>query len=502
VRLFGLLGYTVKSLTTNIGLEQELFLIDRKAYLKRPDLQLTGRTVMGKMSARGQEMCDHYMAPPSTTSPALAAMKEMQQQCFKMGIPLKTRHREVAPNQYEFAPMYGSVQTQIDQNLMVMQIIEEVAVTHGLAALMHEKPFSGINGSGKHNNWSISTDDGTNLLNVKQLEKNSGSSEIFPIIMAAIVKAINDNGDLMRMSIASPGNDFRLGACEAPPSIISTYLGEDLTSYLESYIKGEDKPYTPASRMLNMGASMLPLIQVPAEDRNRTSPFPYGGHRFEFRAVGSSQNVSLVNTVLSTIVANAFKEFADAIEGGQTPKAVAQEALSASWKTIFNGNGYDLDQQKNLTEMGLWRFDSGVDAMCRFTEPKNVALFAAMKVLTPEESASRQDCMLQQYNGTVEMEVLVMLEMIEQHVIPSIKAAGVGPLDEVVKGVATLKAAFDAFHHATSDLSKALLARELRLETMVAVREVVDSAEAVVPASMWTLATYKELLFMDVNHSA
>ncbi|KAJ1410917.1 hypothetical protein B484DRAFT_402791 [Ochromonadaceae sp. CCMP2298] len=446
-------------------------------------------------------MCDHYMAPPSTTSPALAAMKEMQEQCFKMGIPLKARHREVAPNQYEFAPMFGTVQTQIDQNLMVMQIIEEVAVKHGLAALLHEKPFAGVNGSGKHNNWSIATDDGTNLLNVKQLEKNSGSSAIFPVVMAAIVKAINDNGDLMRMSIASPGNDFRLGACEAPPSIISTYLGEDTTAYLESYIKDEDKAYSPKTKMLNMGASVLPLIQVPAEDRNRTSPFPYGGHRFEFRAVGSSQNVSLVNTVLSTIVANAFKEFADAIEGGKTPKVVAQEALKASWKTIFNGNGYDLDNQKALTDAGLWRFDSGVDAICRFTEPKNVALFAAMKVLTPEESASRQDCMLQQYNGTVEMECLVMIEMIEQHVIPSIKASGMGNLDEVEAGVAALKAAFKVFHHTDGDKAKAIVARVLRLETMVAVREVVDAAEAVVPASLWTLATYKELLFLDSNHA-
>eukprot|EP00600_Ochromonadales_sp_CCMP1393_P006390 CAMPEP_0174968086 /NCGR_PEP_ID=MMETSP0004_2-20121128/7934_1 /TAXON_ID=420556 /ORGANISM="Ochromonas sp., Strain CCMP1393" /LENGTH=678 /DNA_ID=CAMNT_0016217271 /DNA_START=128 /DNA_END=2164 /DNA_ORIENTATION=- len=500
-RLLGLLGYKVKSLDTMIGLEQELFLIHRDAYKKRPDLQLSGRTVMGKMAARGQEMSDHYMAPPSTTSPALACMQEIQREAFKMGIPLKTRHREVAPNQYEFAPLYGTVTTQIDQNLMVMQVVEEVAVKHGLAALFAEKPFSGINGSGKHNNWSISTDDGTNLLNVKQLEARSGSSEIFPVIMAAIVKAINDNGDLMRMAIASPGNDFRLGACEAPPAIVSTYLGEDMTTYLEAYMNGEEKPYAPRTKMLNMGASCLPLIEVPAEDRNRTSPFPYGGHRFEFRAVGSSQNVSLVNTVLATICANAFKEFADAIEGGKTPKQVASEALKASWKTIFNGNGYDPANQEMLTKAGLWRIDSGVDSICRFTDPKNVALFEAMKVLTPDECASREAIMLQQYVGVVEIESQVMIDMMQQHVIPSVKAAGVGPLAEIEKAVSTLKAAVSDMRHTDGDKAQAEKARVLRLETMVSIRETVDAAEAVVPANLWTLATYKELLFMDQEHT-
>ena len=217
VRLLGHLGYKgVQSLQANIGLEQEIFLVPREAYGKRPDLQMTGRTVLGRMPPRGQEMSDHYMSPLSSTTPALACMQEIQDQCFRMGIPLRTRHREVAPNQYEFAPLYGSVTTQIDQNLMVMQVIEEVAASHGLAALLQEKPFQGVNGSGKHNNWSIATDDGTNLLNVGQLAAKAGP-DVFPVIMAAIVKAVNENGDLMRLAIATPGNDFRLGACEAPP---------------------------------------------------------------------------------------------------------------------------------------------------------------------------------------------------------------------------------------------------------------------------------------------
>ena len=233
-RLLNALGYKgVKGVVANIGLEQEFFFVPRDAYMKRPDLQLSGRTVMGKMPPRSQEVCDHYMSPPNLSSPALACMQEIQEQCFKLGIPLRTRHREVAPNQYEFAPLYGTVTTQIDQNLMVCQIIEEVAVQYGLAALLQEKPFAGANGSGKHNNWSLATDTGVNILNVGQLAEKSGSTEIFPVVMAALIKAVDENGDLMRMAVATPGNDFRLGACEAPPAIISTYLGNDVTEYLE-----------------------------------------------------------------------------------------------------------------------------------------------------------------------------------------------------------------------------------------------------------------------------
>ena len=387
------------------------------------------------------------MAPPSTTSSALACMQEVQEECFKLGIPLRTRHREVAPNQYEFAPLYGTVTTQIDQNLMVMQILEEVSVKHGLTALMHEKPFQGVNGSGKHNNWSIATNCGTNLLHVAQLAKNSGTTDIFPVIMAGIVSAVDKYGDLMRLAIAAPGNDFRLGACEAPPAIVSTYLGEDITKYLENYKNGSDAPYVPSTKELNMGASALYPITVPSEDRNRTSPFPFGGHRFEFRAVGSSQNVSMVNTVLATITAKSFKDFADAIEKGAAPKDVARKALAGSWKVIFNGNGYDAANQAELTKKGLWRIDSGVDAMQRFTVDKNVKLFEEMKVLTATECGARQTVMLSHYLGTVEMEALTMADMISQNIIPDVKAAGVGPLAALEGAVKEIKGALSKIHH-------------------------------------------------------
>ena len=364
-RLLKLLGYDVDSLQANIGLEQEIFLIPREQYYRRPDLQLTGRTVIGKNAPRGQEMCDHYMAPLSTATPALECMKEIQEECWKLGIPLKTRHREVAPNQFEFAPLFGSNTTQIDQNVMVMQIIEEVASRHGLAALLQEKPFNDVNGSGKHNNWSIGTNTGVNLLNPQQVSKASGNDELFAVVMSAIVAAVDEHGDLMRMAIASPGNDFRLGACEAPPAIVSTYLGDDMTSYLEGYKNGTGGAYKPSAKTLNLGTSSVLPFEVPAEDRNRTSPFPYGGARFEFRAVGSSQNVSLVNTVLNTITAEKFGEFADKIEAGASPKDVAKEALEKHWKVVFNGNNYDPASQDELTNRGVWRIDSGVEAVNR-----------------------------------------------------------------------------------------------------------------------------------------
>jgi glutamine synthetase len=248
---------------------------------------------------------------------------------------------------------------------------------------------------------------------------------------------------------------------------------------------------------MDLGSAAVPAVEVPSEDRNRTSPFPYGGHRFEFRAVGSSQNVSLVNTVLATIVANSFKEFADAIEAGQSPKTVAQQALKEHWKAIFNGNGYDPANQRMLTENGVWRIDSGVDAICRFTAPKNVKLFESLKVLTAEECAARQNVLLTHYIGTVEIEAGCMIDMINQEVLPAVREGGVGPLNELVAGVKELQDALAAIHHAGDAKEKADLARTLRLETMTKVRAVCDAAEAVVPAKLWTMATYKELLFLD-----
>ena len=501
-RLLNTLGLDTSSgIVTNIGLEQEIFLIPREEFYRRPDLQLVGRTLTGKNAPRGQEMCDHYMAPLSSSTAALACMQEIQDECWRMGIPLKTRHREVAPNQFEFAPLYGTNTTQIDQNLMVMQIIEEVSAKHGLAALLQEKPFNDINGSGKHNNWSIATRDGVNLLDPDALMEATGNETAFPVVMAAVVAAVDEHGDLMRMAISSPGNDFRLGACEAPPAIISTYLGQDMTNYLEAFMNGSKAKYQPERKTLDLGTREVVPFQVPAEDRNRTSPFPYGGGRFEFRAVGSSQNVSIVNTVLNAITASKFAEFADRIEAGEDATDVAREALKKHWKVIFNGNNYDEAMQQELTDKGVWRIDSGVEAIAQLTSDKNVALFDSMGVLSKEECESRQDILHDHYSGLVEMEALTLVDMLNHHVIPSVKEAGVGPLAELESQVTVLKDAVAAMHAADSSYDKAKLARVLRLETMVDMREAIDAAEAVVPADKWSLATYKELLFLD-SHTA
>ena len=497
-RLLKLMGYETTGLINNIGLEQEIFLVPRHAFYRRPDLQFTGRTVMGKEAPRGQEMSDHYMAPISRATTAFDCMRQIQMECFKVGIPLKTRHREVAPNQYEFAPLFGNVINQTDQNLMVMQIIEEVASENGLAALLQEKPFAGINGSGKHNNWSIGTDDGINLLNPKQINAASKNNEIFPVVMAAIVSAIDKHGDLMRLAIASPGNDFRLGAMEAPPAVMSTYLGEDMTKYLMDFMEsGTVGEYKPAKKALSFGADAIPGIQVPAEDRNRTSPFPYGGARFEFRAAGSSQNVSLINTVLNTITAEAFKIVADRIEGGETPTAIAQDLLKQHSKVVYNGNGYDPEWPDKAVEKGIWRIDSGVDAINKLTDAKNTELFEKMGVFTPRECEARRAVLLEHYIGTVEMEAKTMVDMINQHVIPSCKKAELPYVKKLEDAVKTLKKAVSEVHAAADESEGAALCRVLRLDTMIKVREICDEAESLCPPSLWTLATYNELLFLD-----
>jgi glutamine synthetase len=497
-RLLGLLGHKTAGLVNNIGLEQEIFLVPRDAYYKRPDLQFAGRTVLGRLPARGQEMSDHYMAPLSEATPALACMQEIQERCFKVGIPLKTRHREVAPNQFEFAPMFGTVVTQTDNNLVVMQIIEETAAKYGLAALLQEKPFQGVNGSGKHNNWSISTAEGVQLLNPAQLFAKTGSKDIFPVVMAALVSGLDKHGDLMRMAISSPGNDFRLGAMEAPPAVISTYLGDDMTAYLERFIGGASEAYVPKSKPLSFGVDAIRPIDIPAEDRNRTSPFPYGGARFEFRAVGSSQNVSLVNTVLATITADAFKTISDRVEKGENALAVARELLQTHFRVVFNGNGYDKSWPSEADKRGIWRIDSGVEATLRFTADKNKALFAGFGVFTAEECEARQEVLLKHYIGTVEVEAQCMVDMLHQHIIPDVKKADMADQVPALTAAAKkVKEGLAGVHSAADSAAAAKAARVLRLETMIEARKTVDAIEAMCPAEHWSLATYKDLLFLD-----
>lgn len=496
------LGLESSGVVNNIGLEQEIFLVDREAYYRRPDLQLAGRTVMGADAARGQEMSDHYMGPLSSATPALKCMQEIQSECFKMGIPLKTRHREVAPNQYEFAPLFGPAPVQTDQNLMVMQISEEVAARNGLACLLNEKPFAGINGSGKHNNWSLATDEGVMLLKPKSINEASGNPEAFAVVMAALVSGIDKHGDLMRMAISSPGNDFRLGACEAPPAVMSTYLGEDMTAYLQDFMEGGSAEYTPKTTELSFGVSSVAPIEIPAEDRNRTSPFPYGGARFEFRAAGSSQNVSMVNTVLNTLAAEGFKVISDRVEAGEKIADVARDLLKQHSKCIFNGDGYDPSWPAAAEEKGLWRIDSGVEAMCRLSAEKNKQLFSDMGVLTPAECEAREVVQLEHYTGTVDIECKAMLEMIRRYVIPAARRAGVDTVARLEAEASRLEEALAEVHAAGTPQEAARLARTLRLETMDESRKVCDETEALVPHDAWALATYRELLFLDTQRNS
>jgi len=310
------------------------------------------------------------------------------------------------------------------------------------------------------------------------------------------VAGLDTYGDLMRLSIASPGNDFRLGAMEAPPSVISTYLGTQLTEYMTEFMNGNVTEYKPTTSPVNLGADILPVVQAPAEDRNRTSPFPYGGHRFEFRAVGSTQNVSMVNIVLNTMTAKFFAEISNRIEAGEKAVEIAQDLMKKHSKSIFNGNGYDPEWPAKADELGLHHIDSGVEAIDKFVDPKNIELFQSMNVFTEEECKARRNILLDAYVGTIEVEVGSMIDMIIQHCVPSAKAAGIDA-GAMQKGAADLKAALAGIHAAADNFEAAKLCRVLRLETMVEVRKIVDAVEAECPANLWTIATYKELLFID-----
>jgi len=376
-----------------------------------------------------------------------------------------------------------------------------------------EKPFQGINGSGKHNNFSLGTNENLNLFNAKQMARSCTTPDAFAIMMAAVVAALHKHGDLLRMSTATPGNDFRLGAMEAPPAIVSTYLGSSLTAYLDAFRKGTPTtPYAAASKQLSLGVSGIPKVNVPAEDRNRTSPFPYGGHRFEFRAVGSSQNVSMVNTVLCSILASEFALLSKQIETGTPARDVAIKTLNEHWAIVFNGNGYSPEWPIEAAKRGIPNHASCVDAITVLGSPKNVGLFESLKdeegtpVMSAAETRCREAVMLDKYCAVVEMEALCLVDMIKQHVLPSVlKAMAIGitisvePLKSALK---QLEAKMHAMEAAEAGATKARVSRELRMETMASVRAVCDDAEGQIPPEMWTLATYKELLFLDSHYGS
>ena len=415
LRMFG--NRTVKRVVSSIGAEQEYFLIDEKLYYQRKDLRMTGRTLFGAKPSKGQEMDDQYYGALKTRISDY--MEALNKELWKVGIPAKTEHNEVAPAQHEMAPIYAMSNVAADQNQLAMEIMKKVARKHGMVCLLHEKPFAGVNGSGKHNNWSISTTEGENLLDPGKTPRKNAQ---FLLFLTAVIKAVDENQDLLRISVASAGNDHRLGANEAPPAIMSIYLGEELESILESIKDGT--PYSEMSNQkMTIGADVLPAIPKDTTDRNRTSPFAFTGNKFEFRSVGSSLSISGPATTLNAIVAYALKEFADELEGAkdfnEALHTLIKREITAHWKIIFNGNGYDESWVKEAEKRGLLNLKTLPVAMAEYLKPKNIKLFTDTKIYSEVEMKSRYEVKLEKYCQVLNIEVETMLEMVNKDILPA-----------------------------------------------------------------------------------
>ncbi len=518
LRLFG--NETTKRVVATVGAEQEYFLVDRDTYNKRKDLIFTGRTLFGAPAPKGQELEDHYFG--SIKARVADYMRDLDEHLWKLGISSKTKHNEVAPAQHENAPIFAPANLATDQNQLTMELMKKLALEHNMVCLLHEKPFAGINGSGKHDNWSLSTDDGQNLLDPG---KSPMENAQFLTFLAAIIKAVDEYADLLRLSVASPGNDHRLGANEAPPAIISIFLGEELEAVVEALVEG--KNYTSAGgTMFNVGVSSLPDFPKDTTDRNRTSPFAFTGNKFEFRMVGSNLNIGGPNTILNTIVANSLKEFADELEGVSDFNTSLHDLLVKTIKehkrVIFNGNGYGDEWKKEAEERGLPNFNSTVDVLPCLTEPKNVELFTKFGVYSEVELHSRKEILLENYSKTINIEALTAADMAKTEILPaamrfgkdicdiaaSKKSLGIEPVVEMATAtkVNDLTAALS---EKATQLSDAILKAQAITEAesmarayhddvfalMQSLRAVADELETIVGEEYWPYPTYDELLF-------
>lgn len=417
LRILKLFGNSAKHVTTTMGPEQEYFLVDEKLYAKRRDLKMTGRTLFGAHPVKGQEMDDQYFA---ALNPRIVEyMEDLNDTLWKYGVLSKTEHNEVAPAQHEMAPIFSTTNLSVDQNQLTMEVMKKVAKRHGLECLLHEKPFAGLNGSGKHNNWSMSTNEGENLL---EPGKTPESNAQFLLFLTAILKAVDENQDLLRISVASAGNDHRLGANEAPPAIISVYLGDELYAVLEAIKDG--KPYTSdKNEKMTIGVDVLPSIPKDSTDRNRTSPFAFTGNKFEFRSVGSSLSIAGPNTTLDAIVADVLKIFADELEGAsdfeKALNALIAREVKAHWRIVFNGNGYDESWKVEAKKRGLLELKTTPDAVEHYLDAKNVKLFTELGVYTKQEMESHYEIKLEKYAQVLNIEVNTMLEMISKDILPA-----------------------------------------------------------------------------------
>ncbi len=506
-RLMGLFGVEKQKVTVTLGAEQEYFLVDKKFYLQRPDLYQAGRTLFGAASAKHQQMEDHYFG--SIPARILNFMNEVEDELWKLGIPAKTRHNEVAPAQFELAPMFEEVNLACDHNMQIMEVLRNVADRNGLVCLLHEKPFAGINGSGKHNNWSVNYGK-TNLLNPG---KDPHQNAIFLTTLCAVVYAVDTHADLLRMSVSGAGNDHRLGANEAPPAIISMYLGDQLADVVEQLEKGEPKSSKQGGAM-KLGSDILPPLPRDATDRNRTSPFAFTGNKFEFRAPGSSQSCSEPNVILNTIVAEAFDMIADKLEKASKAnfhkelQKLLQSIIKEHKRVIFNGNGYTDEWVAEAEKRGLPNIRTTMEALGALTKKENVALFKKYGVFNKVELESRYEVNLEDYHKRVDIEAKVAYDMAKSIVLPQVIKAysealkvnemavnqGLVSVDGYAK---ELGEGYKALVEEIAVMEKAIAGKhQLKLEAMVSLRKVVDKLEGIISDEQWPLPKYREMLFI------
>ena len=417
LRILKLFGNSAKHVTTTMGPEQEYFLVDEKLYAKRRDLKMTGRTLFGAHPVKGQEMDDQYFA--AIKPRVIEYMEDLNEELWKLGIYAKTEHNEAAPAQHEMAPIFTTSNLAADQNQLTMEIMKKVARRHGLICLLHEKPFEGVNGSGKHNNWSIATDSGENLFSPGTTPMENAQ---FLLFLTAVIKAVDDHQDLLRAIVASAGNDHRLGANEAPPAIMSIYVGDELEAILKAIKDG--KPYTGnGSKKMSIGVDVLPAIPKDSTDRNRTSPFAFTGNRFEFRSVGSNLSISGPNTILNAILADSLSKFADELEKAENfdkeLQNLIKREITAHWRILFNGNGYGEEWIKEAEKRGLKNFRTTPDAMAHYLDKKNIELFEQTGIYSEVEMKSHYDVKLEKYCQILNIEVGTMIEMVNKDIEPS-----------------------------------------------------------------------------------
>ena len=520
-RVLKLFGIDCKKVSTTVGPEQEYFLIDEEEYLKRKDLVLTGRTLFGAPVTRGQELEDHYFG---TIKPKIGDfMRDLDRELWSYGVLSKTKHNEVAPAQHEMAPVFSTSNVAVDGNMLTMELMKKVAHKHGLACLLHEKPFRGINGSGKHNNWSMSTESGLNLLNPGDCPE---SNTLFKLVLAAVVKAVDEYQGVLRASVASAGNDHRLGADEAPPAIVSVYLGDQLGAMVDSIVKGESYTSVKAEKG-GIGVPESPIFPKDATDRNRTSPFAFTGNKFEFRMLGSQANVSDANICLNTIVADAFSDFADELEGKKdiekAANAVIARELKKHYRIIFNLDGYGPEWETEAAKRGLLNNKNTADAVPSLYEDKNVEVFVRQGVFTKAEAVARADIRLENYAKIINIEALTMIEMAKRDIIPAVSdfiavlcqnvaskqaVSEKIPCNAEIKLIDKLSSLNDRASAAVEKLEndlKSVNKRDVQaasqtmahliIPDMEEVRALADEMETLTSADYWPYPTYFDLLY-------